>query len=274
MPGLHDLTIVVPTRNEAANIGGLLGSIPPQAAVIVVDRSTDATRDRVRDARPQGTTVIECDRSLTEARQVGAYCARSRWLLFTDADVRFTPGYFDRLASWFDGQRGRAEVALLFGPKLSLGAYRGHYQRFAVAQGFVSTLGIPAASGSNMLVRADAFAAVGGFDLELSCNEDSELGWRIARAGWAWRFDPQLIVEATDHRRLHRGCWRKTLHTVARCSALYLNLVPRRWRRHDWGYWKAHRAELDAARDSPPGGALAFSPAGAASRRERNRPRP
>jgi hypothetical protein len=30
----------------------------------------------------------------------------------------------------------------------------------------------------------------------LSCNEDSELGWRIARAGFAWRYEPSLIVFA------------------------------------------------------------------------------
>lgn len=88
-----------------------------------------------------------------------------------------------------------------------------------------------------MLVTAEAFAAVGGFDTDLTCNEDSELGWRIARAGFSWRLDPQLVALATDHRRLRRGAWRKTLYTVFRCGALHVGLVPRRWRRHDWGYW-------------------------------------
>jgi GT2 family glycosyltransferase len=105
----------------------------------------------------------------------------------------------------------------------------------------MSVLRIPAVSGSNMLVTADAFAAVGGFDTELTCNEDSELGWRIARAGFDWRFDLHLIALATDHRRLRRGVFRKTLHTVLRCSALYLDLLPRRWRSHDWGYWRDPR---------------------------------
>jgi hypothetical protein len=93
-----------------------------------------------------------------------------------------------------------------------------------------------------MLVTSAAFAAVGGFDTSLSCNEDSELGWRIARAGFAWRHEPSLVVFATDHRRLRRERpLRKTLHTVLRCTSLYLNLIPRRWRSHDWGYWRAVR---------------------------------
>jgi hypothetical protein len=96
-----------------------------------------------------------------------------------------------------------------------------------------------------MLVTAEAFAAVRGFDTQLTCNEDSELAWRIARAGFAWRCDPRLVAIATDHRRLRRGALRKTLHTVFRCSALYLGLIPRRWRGHDWGYWRSAHEQLE-----------------------------
>ena len=136
---------------------------------------------------------------------------------------------------------------MLFGPKLSADDYEGHYRRLAVVQRVLAALRIPAATGSNMLVRADAFAAVGGFDTALTCNEDSELGWRIARAGFEWRYDARLVAFATDHRRLHRGALRKTLHTVFRCSSLYLGLIPRRWRGHDWGYWRetSARRELE-----------------------------
>ncbi len=145
-------------------------------------------------------------------------------------------GYFAELSGVLS-VAGRS-VAMLLGPKLSADDYQGHYRRLAVAQKVLARLGMPAASGSNMLVTAKAFAAVGGFDTDLTCNEDSELGWRIARAGFAWRCDSRLITFATDHRRLRNGVLRKTLHTVLRCSALYLGIVPRRWRAHDWGYWR------------------------------------
>jgi hypothetical protein len=160
-------------------------------------------------------------------------------LLFADADVRFAPGYFSALAQLLERS---GATALLFGAKLSADDFVGHYRRSSIAQGLLARLKIPAASGSNMLVTSEAFAAVGGFDTSLSCNEDSELGWRIARAGFAWRHEPSLVVFATDHRRLRRERpLRKTLHTVFRCTALYLNLIPRRWRGHDWGYWRAVR---------------------------------
>jgi glycosyltransferase involved in cell wall biosynthesis len=237
---LQDLTIVVPTRDEAANIATFLASLSPEVELIVVDRSTDGTADLARRVRPRRTTVIDCAEALTVARQKGALAARTRWLLFTDADVRFAPGYFGRLAELLAAS-GNGSPSMLFGPKLSADEYCGHYRRLAAAQRVLSMLRIPAVSGSNMLVTAEAFAAVGGFDTALTCNEDSELGWRIARAGFAWRLDPRLIALASDHRRLRRGPLRKTLHTVFRCGALYLDLIPRRWRGHDWGYWREQR---------------------------------
>jgi glycosyltransferase involved in cell wall biosynthesis len=252
----NELTIIVPTRNEAANIRGFLASIPPTIAVIIVDHSRDDTLEIARRSRTARLTLLECVGSLTEARQLGAEHAVTRWLLFTDADVAFAPGYFERLARLLSRETGRGGLsrfrpshrgrsrgnhapAMLYGPKLSRDAYAGHYARLATAQRLVDALGIPAASGSNMIVSAESFAAVGGFDVRLTCNEDSELGWRIARAGFGWHFDRRLVVWAKDHRRLDLGRLRKTLHTVLRCSALYLDLVPQRWRTHDWGYWAA-----------------------------------
>ena len=60
---------------------------------------------------------------------------------------------------------------------------------------------------------------------------------RIKRHGFRIAFAPDLIVYARDHRRLQRGTLRKTLHSVTRCALLYFNLMPDRWRSHDWGYW-------------------------------------
>jgi cellulose synthase/poly-beta-1,6-N-acetylglucosamine synthase-like glycosyltransferase len=103
-------------------------------------------------------------------------------------------------------------------------------------------LRIPAASGSNLLVLAQAFAAIGGFDTELPCNEDSELVWRLARRGYSFKFEPELVVWATDHRRLRRGRALKAMHTLARCGLLYFDLLPKAWRSHDWGYWSETRS--------------------------------
>jgi glycosyltransferase involved in cell wall biosynthesis len=230
VPSLTDVTVVVPTRNEAHNISRFLGSLPDELALVVVDDSSDATPAIVRRERPRRTRLIRRSGGLTEARQLGAQHARTPWLLFTDADVAFDAGYFARLA-------GLPGCDVVYGPKLSRDEYRRYYKWFARGQGFLHALGLPAASGSNLLVAARAFHAVDGFDLALSCNEDSELVWRMHGNGAQCVYDPDLIVWATDHRRLRRGVIAKTEHTIARCGLLRSGLMPRRWRSHAWGYW-------------------------------------
>lgn len=231
-----DLTIVLPTRNEANNIRAFLASLPTALSLIVVDASTDETLKLIRAARPARTTVLRCSGNVAVARQVGAEAARTPWLLFTDADVIFPAGYFERL-------RQHADCDALYGAKLSRDAYGWYYHWFTRGQQMAHALGIAAASGSNLLVRAAALTAVGGFDLELSCNEDSELGWRLQRRGFRVHYDSRLAVFARDHRRLQRGVLAKTVHSLTRCTLLYLGLMPRRWRRHDWGYWSPRPEE-------------------------------
>jgi GT2 family glycosyltransferase len=186
-----NFTVVVPTRNEAANVAAFLRSLPEAVPIIVVDKSDDATRDIIRSVRPRNTLIVECQGTLTEARQIGAERAATRWLLFTDADVAFAADYFTNLDGALDHSAARtaSELGLVYGPKLSAGEYRSYYGMFARAQRLIDFLGIPSASGSNMIVSRRAFAAVGGFDTALRCNEDSELGWRIARAGFGCRFE-------------------------------------------------------------------------------------
>lgn len=231
---LSDITIVVPTRNEAHNIPAFLNSIPAQLQLIVVDASEDATPDRLMELRPNHTTLIHHPGNVTVARQVGAEAAATDWLLFTDADVVFAQDYFTRLPRRYAGHA-------LYGAKIARDQYPGYYRWFTRGQQWAHRVGIPAVSGSNFLVHRHAFAHVGGFDLRLTCNEDSELGWRIRRRGFQIDFAPELVVYARDHRRLERGAAYKMVHSVTRCLLLYTGLLPDRWRSHDWGYWSDSR---------------------------------
>jgi hypothetical protein len=88
-----------------------------------------------------------------------------------------------------------------------------------------------------MLVRRSALRAVGGFDPELLVNEDTEMMFRIAKAGYEVLFEPRLTVLATDHRRLEAGLARKVVHGAVRNSALWLDVFGPQLRGSDWGYW-------------------------------------
>ncbi len=230
---LQAVTVVVPTRNEARNIPAFLQSLHPEVSLIVVDASDDETPELIRRIRPHPTQVISSSAKIAEARQIGAEAARTPWLLFTDSDVIFAQDYFDRLRAYnhaFDS---------LYGPKMSQDQYTGYYRWFTRGQQFLHNLGIPAVSGSNHMVSREVFMDIGGYDLELTVNEDSEIGWRIKRRGYRIDFAPDLLVFARDHRRLKWGATRKTFHSLSRCALLYLNIIPDRWRSHDWGYWNS-----------------------------------
>lgn len=99
--GDPEVSVIVPARNEEANVGALLESLlaqshPPAEIVVVDDRSEDGTarvvdaiaaRDpRVRRIASEGPE--EGWTGKTAALTRGAASASSPWLLFVDADVR------------------------------------------------------------------------------------------------------------------------------------------------------------------------------------------
>ncbi|WP_139556827.1 glycosyltransferase [Methylotetracoccus oryzae] len=231
------LTVVVPTRNEERNLPRFLASLPRELPLIVVDASTDRTAELAVARRPDHTLVIRCGCAIAEARQIGAEAARTEWVLFTDADVVFPPTFFLRLA------RQLRDADCVYGSKLSRDTYRRYYRAFSQGQRLLDSLGIPSATGSNLALRRRVLLHVGGFDRQLVCNEDSELVWRVKRAGFRTRFAADTPVYATDHRRLRRGRLRKTAHSLLRCMLLYADLLPPAWRASDWGYWSRQRTD-------------------------------
>jgi GT2 family glycosyltransferase len=212
--------------------------------------------------------VLAAPGSIAAARQAGAEIARGEVLVFADADVEFEAGYFERLRAlmspspWPSCHPARGGSAspnprgsergkdfpwdAICGPKLSRDSYSRYYQLVSQAQQITySTLGIVGASGSNMVVTRAAFQELGGFRLDLSCNEDTELFLRAGRRRFRVHYEPDLVVWATDHRRLRRGLVRKSAHSLIRNALLFLVCkrpgLPRLLV-HDWGYWSTSRS--------------------------------
>jgi glycosyltransferase involved in cell wall biosynthesis len=226
-----------PTKNERQNLPRLIASLPPDVELIICDASDDGTADEALALRPMNTQVVEAPGTIAAARQLGAELSQSGLLVFSDADVVFAPDYFERLAEQYD----RQPIDAICGPKLSRDGYARYYRLVAAAQRVTSTLfGIAGASGSNMVISRAAFCRLGGFRLDLRCNEDTELFLRAGRLGMAVAYDDGLVVWATDHRRLRRGLVWKSVHSLVRNTLLYLVCKRPRLPRlleKDWGYW-------------------------------------
>jgi glycosyltransferase involved in cell wall biosynthesis len=84
------LTVVIPTRNEAGQIGACVRHLAWADEVIVVDGgSSDGT---VEEARNAGATVLEVpDVTIAAQRNTAIARARNRWVLALDADERVGP---------------------------------------------------------------------------------------------------------------------------------------------------------------------------------------
>ena len=190
---LPSLSIIIPARNEAANLPGLLDSLGglrypgPLEIIVVDDGSHDGTGDIARrypvrvlrtEGPPRGWT------GKTHACHQGMQTASGAWLLFVDADTRYER----------DGPARAVAHALmhnLHGLSLFLpNVTSGFADRLALMTAFASFF---AATGPNssvlngqfILLRRDVYDASGGFAaVRRQITEDLALGRRLHDLGY------------------------------------------------------------------------------------------
>jgi hypothetical protein len=130
------------------------------------------------------------------ARNDAAARAGAEWLVFTDADCEPEPGWLD---GWFSPSPGE-RVGVLAGGVRDAGRHSRLAARVARETGALhqaATLSnpfLPYGVTANLAVRAEAFAAVGGFATERRIAEDADLCWRLQRAGWTLEERPGARV--------------------------------------------------------------------------------
>lgn len=115
------IAIIIPARNEEANLPGLLtsltNSIPcPTQILVVDDQSSDATAEI---ARAHGAEVLpaaplpEGWTGKTWACHQGATATQSELLFFLDADTSFAPGGYARTITYFASLPADAALSIL-----------------------------------------------------------------------------------------------------------------------------------------------------------------
>jgi GT2 family glycosyltransferase len=220
------VALVLIGRNEGARLVAALASVPAGVGpVVYVDSgSTDGS---VAAAEAAGANVVRLDmaRPFTAARARNEGFAALAgeapdYVQFIDGDCTLDPGWI-----------GTAVAFLQANPQAAVACGRRRERRpdasvwnWLCDVEWDTPPGRAKACGGDALVRAAAFAKVGGFDPTLIAGEEPELCVRLRAAGWEiWRLDAEMTLHDADMNRF--GQWWKRMrrggHAFAEGAALH-----------------------------------------------------
>ncbi|HJQ09323.1 MAG TPA: glycosyltransferase [Candidatus Saccharimonadales bacterium] len=207
---INELSIIIPTLNEAGYLPPLLDSISKQTftgklQVIVVDgRSLDNTSEIAKTFanRLPDLIVLTAKRDIGHQRNIGAGRAKYRYLLFLDADVILPPKLLAQISS-------KVNIA---GPFVIGVMHRFQNMNFIDRIFFgigclflVSFLATrkPVTNGDFLLTTRENYDNIKGFKEGAILGEDVDFGRRSVQAGAVFRFyfHPMVIGSL---RRAHK----------------------------------------------------------------------
>ncbi|MCG7946048.1 MAG: glycosyltransferase [Candidatus Thiodiazotropha taylori] len=172
------LSFIIPTMNEADNIGRLIDSIQRhneqgRYEIIVVDNgSEDQTRSI---AETKGATVLlEPELNVSALRNTGVAASRGTIYIFLDGDIELTEAW----AEEFPKTRKLLEENnnILTGSKCSIANPDNYLERywFADSAGHSSNY----VNSGHLIIHKQLFSKLQGFDPELVTGEDTDLSVR------------------------------------------------------------------------------------------------
>lgn len=172
-----DISVIIPTLNEAATIGETLRRLRSSASceVIVVDGGSDDGTPEL--ARPQADLVLSAGRGRATQMNVGARAASGQVLLFLHADTVLPPDFPALLENALRNPRvvgGRFDVRLDAEGRL--------FRIIETLMNLRSRLSRIATGDQAIFVRSRTFRELGGYR-EAELMEDLELSYRLKRQG-------------------------------------------------------------------------------------------
>jgi GT2 family glycosyltransferase len=223
MIGLSNkIGVVVIGRNEGSRLVRSLNSVVGESRpVVYVDSgSTDSSS---AFARWCGVEVVELDISIpfTAARARNAGFERLCQLHPTVEYVQFLDGDSEVLEGWLKAAAetldANPDLVAVCGWTSERHPERNIYTRICNVEWRMGLVGEVSSFGGNVMIRAKALAAVGGYNPNVIAAEDDELGVRLRQAGGKLlRLDRDSALHEVDMHRLWQW-WQR----AKRCGYAY-----------------------------------------------------
>ena len=200
------VSVVIPARAAGEMLPGCLDAVlaqlrPGDEVIVAAGDEATASVALARGAQDARVRVVDNPAGTTPAAlNVAIAAARHPVIVRVDAQSRIPPGYRERVvellvttgaANVGGRQVATAEHGTAAAIAAAMNARLGHggaAYRSGARGGPVDTVYLGA-------FRADAVAAVGGYDERFTTNQDAELNERLRRAGGTVWLDPGLAVE-------------------------------------------------------------------------------
>lgn len=206
------LAVVAIGRNEGPRLKVcLLSARASELASAVVYVDSGSVDDSVAMALALGCDVVNLDMSVpfTAARARNAGFARVQQLLpdvryvqFVDGDCELVTGWLGSAIAFADAH---SDVAAVCGRRRERYPEKSVYNRLCDIE-WDTPSGGAKSCGGDVLMRADALQAVGGYRNDLIAGEEPELCVRLRVAGWQiWRLDREMTLH--DAAILRFGQW-------------------------------------------------------------------
>jgi glycosyltransferase involved in cell wall biosynthesis len=199
------VSVVIPARNEASNIGNVVQSVICQASenvelevIVVDDGSTDSTVDIARSA---GARVLELGKQgsgtgCAAARNRGAAIAKGDPLIFLDADCVVGNGWLHAILAAHANGATVVGGALDLPPGLPVAARCDYYCGWYLVHSRHPAGYVPHLPAPNLSVRREAFLSTSGFP-ELPfyyVGEERVLQAELRRKGHRIHFEPKAVA--------------------------------------------------------------------------------
>jgi glycosyltransferase involved in cell wall biosynthesis len=206
-PDTFDISVILCTRNRAASLRETLASVsrlpvPPGKAVemFVVDNgSTDGSAAVIREFRWAGVAVRRlhvAEPGIARSQNTAIGQARGRVLLFLDDDVRPPQDWLAQLSEpVLSGQADAVGGGIVIPEQVKPPWARPEHEEWLASTAHWERTREPVLVGANMAISRHVFAALGGFDEDLSFAPDTMYSYRLVAAEFRLVLRHDIVTE-------------------------------------------------------------------------------